>query len=69
MSIEKIAGGSETAFRSKRRASLGGRVSSFMDEGYRRLDPIPDRLQGRKIVVSPIVDDDKGIKGKSTDEK
>ena len=52
--------------RGKRRVTLGGRFISSIDEGYRRLDPLPDRSPGRKIVVSPIVDDDKG---KSTDEK
>lgn len=34
-----------------------------VDESYKKpaLDPLPDRLQGRKIVVSPKVDDDKGL--------
>ena len=33
------------------------------DESYKKpaLDPLPDRLQGRKIVVSPKVEDDKGL--------
>ena len=39
-----------------------GRLASSFDEGYRRLDPLPlpDRVQGRKIVVSPKPEDDKG---------
>lgn len=66
MSFEKVVGGSESTFRGKRRTTLSGRFSSSIDEGYRRLDPLPDRTQGRRIVVSPIVDNDKG---KSADEK
>ena len=31
-----------------------------MDESHRKLDPIPDRPQSRKMVVSPMLDDDKG---------
>lgn len=65
MSFEKFAGGTEAVFRGKRRVTLGGRSITSTDESYRRLDPLPDRLQGRKIVVSPIADDDKG---KSADE-
>jgi len=60
MSFEKFIGGTETVSRGKRRVTLGGRLVSSTDDGYRRLDPLPDRLPGRKIVVSPIVDDDKG---------
>lgn len=60
MSFEKFMGGTDTVSRGKRRVTVGGRFISSIDEGYRRLDPLPDRLPGRKIVVSPIVDDDKG---------
>ena len=53
-------GGTEVLFRGKRRLTMTGRMNSNIDEGYRRLDPLPDRVQGRKIVVSPKVDDEKG---------
>lgn len=52
--------GTEAMFRGKRRVTLAGRLSSSTDEGYRRLDPLPDRVQGRRIVVSPKIDDEKG---------
>lgn len=57
-----VFGGTEATFRGKRRVTLAGRLTTGLDEGYRRLDPLPDRLQGRKIVVSPkpVIDDDKG---------
>ncbi|KAL9955551.1 hypothetical protein ACROYT_G036889 [Oculina patagonica] len=56
-----VFGGTEATFRGKRRVTLAGRLTTGLDEGYRRLDPLPDRLQGRKIVVSPkpAIDDDK----------
>ena len=61
MSFERLVGGTEAAFRGRRRVtSLGGRSLTNADDGYRRLDPLPERLQGRRIVVSPTVDDDKG---------
>ena len=66
MSFERLVGSTEAAFRGRRRVTLGGRSSLGTDEGYRRLDPLPERLQGRRIVVSPIVDNDKG---KSAHEK
>ena len=60
MSFERFAGGTEATFRGKRTVSLGGRLSMGVDEGYRRLDPLPDRMHGRKIAVTPMLDDDKG---------
>ena len=66
MSFEKLAGGTEAASRGKRKVTPGGRLNLGTDEVHRRLDPLPDRLQRRRMVVSPIVDDDKG---KSADEK
>ena len=66
MSFERLAGGTEAAFRGKRRVTVGGRSLTGTDDGYRRLEPLPERLQGRRIIVSPIVDDDKG---KSADKK
>ena len=56
----EIFGGTEATFRGKRRVTLAGRMSTSIDDSYRRLDPLPDRVQGRKIVVSPMVEDDKG---------
>lgn len=56
--------GTEATFRGKRRVTIAaGRLGTSLDEGHRRLDPLPlpDRVQGRKIVVSPKVDDDKGM--------
>lgn len=40
--------------------TIAGRMNTGLDEGHRRLDPLPDRMQGRKIVVSPKIDDEKG---------
>lgn len=57
-SSSQMFGGTEATFRGKRRLSTGGRAMS-VDESRHRLDPIPDRLQGRKIVVSSMVEDDK----------
>ena len=38
------------------------RLGTSLDQGHRRLDPLPlpERVQGRKIVVSPKIEDDKG---------
>lgn len=55
--------GTETTFRGKRRVTIAaGRLGTGFDDGYRRLDPLPlpDRVQGRRIVVSPKTDNDKG---------
>ena len=60
MSFDRLSGTTEVMFRGKRNVSLGGRLSTSIDEGYRRLDPLPERLHGRTIVVSPMDDDDKG---------
>ena len=57
--LSEIFGGTEATFRGKRRLSRGSRVLGI-DESHRKLDPIPDRPQNRKIVVSPMLDDDKG---------
>ena len=56
--------GTEATFRGKRRVTMAStRIGASLDESHRRLDPLPDTVQGRKIVVSPKVDDDKGEYG------
>ena len=63
---KSLLGGTKAASTGKRRVTPGGRFNSGTDDVHRRLDPLPDRMQGRRIAVSPIVDNDKG---KSADEK
>ena len=49
--------GTETTYRGGRK-SMG--FSNRAEESHRKLDPIPDRVHGRRIVVSPKTDIDKG---------
>ena len=58
--MEKLAAGTEAASRGKRSVTPGGWFNLGTDGVHRRLDPLPDRLQGRMMVVSLITDDDKG---------
>lgn len=47
-------------FKLRQNVSFVSRMGTSIDEGYRKLDPIPDRFHGRKIAVSPMIDDEKG---------
>lgn len=47
-------------FKLRRNVSFASRAGTSIDEGHRRLDPLPDRFHGRKIAVSPMIDDEKG---------
>lgn len=60
MSFDKFTGGTEAMFKLRRNVSFVSRVGTSIDEGHRKLDPLPDRLYGRKIAVSPMIDDEKG---------
>ncbi|XP_068761684.1 sperm-specific sodium:proton exchanger-like [Montipora capricornis] len=55
--FQTVDPGTETTYRGGRKSMV---FSNRAEESHRKLDPIPDRVHGRRIVVSPKTDEDKG---------